>query len=49
MTPRLASVVTPRREIGRRAAETILARLRNTPPDHAIVDLGYRIDPGETL
>jgi LacI family transcriptional regulator, gluconate utilization system Gnt-I transcriptional repressor len=49
MTPRLASVVTPRREIGRRAAAEVLARLRNTPATDAMIDLGYRIDAGETL
>lgn len=49
MTPRLASVVTPRHEIGRRAASEILDRLRDLPPERVMIDLGYTIDCGETL
>ncbi|GHE21994.1 gluconate operon transcriptional repressor GntR [Halomonas urumqiensis] len=49
MSPRLASVVTPREAIGKRAAEELLGRLRGKPMGNRVIDLGYRIEPGETL
>ncbi|WP_111494602.1 MULTISPECIES: gluconate operon transcriptional repressor GntR [Marinobacter] len=49
MTPRLASVVTPREAIGRRAAETLLARLQGADVGERIIDLSYRIETGGTL
>lgn len=49
MTPRLASVVTPREAVGARAAEVLLARLKGAPLGDPIIDLGYRIETGGTL
>ncbi|UYG00899.1 substrate-binding domain-containing protein [Halomonas sp. GD1P12] len=61
MTPRLASVITPRRMIGEAAAKTLLERIdidsnKNGSSDgnsdsdaHRVLDLGYRIELGETL
>jgi len=49
MVPILASVVTPREQVGRRAAETLLARLSGAAVEERVIDLGYRIEPGGTL
>jgi LacI family gluconate utilization system Gnt-I transcriptional repressor len=49
MTPRLASVVTPRQAIGEAAAGELLARLRGEKQTQKVVDLGYRIEVGMTL
>ncbi|WP_333834465.1 substrate-binding domain-containing protein [Rubrimonas sp.] len=49
MTPRLASVFTPRAEMGSLAVECVLARLGGAAHEPASIDLGYRIDEGETL
>ncbi|WP_163560032.1 gluconate operon transcriptional repressor GntR [Halomonas sp. NO4] len=49
MTPRLASVVTPRQAIGEQAARTLLAVLRGEAHGEPVADLGYRIEPGMTL
>lgn len=49
MSPRLASVVTPREAIGRRAAKELLARIGGQAGGDRVIDLGYRIEPGETL
>ncbi|WP_148864068.1 gluconate operon transcriptional repressor GntR [Marinobacter fonticola] len=49
MTPRLASVVTPREALGQRAAEELLARLSGQPMSEPVIDLGYRIEAGGTL
>lgn len=49
MTPRLASVVTPRQAIGEAAAGELLARIRGESLTQKIVDLGYRIETGMTL
>lgn len=49
MSPRLASVVTPREAIGRRAAMELLARIGGQAGGDRVIDLGYRIEPGETL
>jgi LacI family gluconate utilization system Gnt-I transcriptional repressor len=49
MTPRLASVVTPRQAIGEAAARELLARIRGEPLTEKVVDLGYRIEVGMTL
>lgn len=49
MTPRLASVVTPRQAIGEAAAKSLLARIRGEPIGQRVVDLGYHIEIGKTL
>lgn len=49
MTPRLASVVTPRQAIGKRAATELLRRLQGGGIEKRTIDLGYRIEPGMTL
>ena len=49
MTPRLASVITPRQAIGEAAARELLARIRGEPITQKVVDLGYRIEVGMTL
>ena len=49
MTPRLASVVTPREAIGERAAQALLARIRGERVYQPVIDLGYRIEAGDTL
>ena len=49
MTPRLASVITPRQAIGQAAAKTLLSRIRGEASEHQVLDLGYRIEVGKTL
>lgn len=49
MSPRLASVVTPRKAIGKEAAKALLSRLRGEPIRSPIINLGYRIEVGSTL
>ncbi|HSP57172.1 MAG TPA: gluconate operon transcriptional repressor GntR [Halomonas sp.] len=49
MSPRLASVVTPREAIGRQAAQLLLAHILGETTEGRIIDLGYRIEVGETL
>ena len=49
MSPRLASVVTPRQAIGEAAAKALLARIRGETLAQRVVDLGYRIEAGDTL
>ncbi|QOR40837.1 gluconate operon transcriptional repressor GntR [Billgrantia diversa] len=49
MTPRLASVVTPRQAIGRRAASELLRRIQGGALEEPVIDLGYTIEPGMTL
>ncbi|BES72874.1 gluconate operon transcriptional repressor GntR [Marinobacter nanhaiticus D15-8W] len=49
MTPRLASVITPREALGKRAAEELLARLDGRPVTDKVIDLGYQIEAGGTL
>ena len=49
MTPRLASVITPRTAIGEYAAAELLKRIRQEPIDRPVIDLGYQIDIGGTL
>ncbi|MGM0703593.1 MAG: gluconate operon transcriptional repressor GntR [Pseudomonadota bacterium] len=49
MTPRLASVITPRQAIGERAARSLLAGIGGRPDAERVIDLGYRIEPGMTL
>ena len=49
MTPRLASVITPRQAIGECAAAELLRRIRGEAGGEPAIDLGYRIEPGMTL
>lgn len=49
MTPRLASVITPRQAIGEQAAHALLACLHGEAPGGPVMDLGYVIEPGMTL
>lgn len=49
MSPRLASVVTPRQAIGEQAARALLVAICGAPGTERVIDLGYRIEPGKTL
>lgn len=49
MIPSLASVITPRFEIGRRAAQMLLNKIKNNDLNHNTIDLGYQIYHGSTL
>lgn len=48
VTPVLASVITPRFEIGKKAAEVIIKKM-NVTPEHGSFDLGFKIFTGETI
>ncbi|MBA5761478.1 gluconate operon transcriptional repressor GntR [Vibrio sp. 404] len=47
--PKLATVVTPREEIGRVAAEQLIERLRGCESWEKTIDLGYKIEYGESI
>ena len=49
MIPRLATVVTPREEIGRVAASQLIERLKGADSWQASIDLGYQIECGESI
>ncbi|WP_375057222.1 gluconate operon transcriptional repressor GntR [Zobellella sp. DQSA1] len=49
MVPKLASVITPRKDMGRIAAERLLARLRGEPIHERTVDVGFELKLGESL
>ncbi|KXF83469.1 transcriptional regulator [Enterovibrio coralii] len=49
MVPRLATVVTPREQIGKVAAEQLLERLKGRTIWRTAIDLGYHIEMGESL
>ncbi|EEX94429.1 gluconate operon transcriptional repressor GntR [Vibrio orientalis] len=49
MIPKLATVITPREEIGRVAAEQLIQRLKGGVDWPATIDLGYEIELGESI
>lgn len=49
MVPKLASVITPRFEIGEKAATELLARLERQPIKQTQHDLGFKVSLGETV
>ncbi|WP_045973307.1 gluconate operon transcriptional repressor GntR [Xenorhabdus doucetiae] len=49
MTPKLASVLTPRDLIGRKAAESLLARLKGEKLEQTLVDVGFTLSLGESV
>lgn len=49
LTPQLASVITPRLEIGRVAAQELLNRIHGVPQQSSIINLGYQIHLGESV
>ncbi|HDR1022069.1 TPA: gluconate operon transcriptional repressor GntR [Pasteurella multocida] len=49
MTPQLATVITPRLEMGRAAAQELLNRLNGQAPQNTIINLGYQIHLGESI
>lgn len=49
MTPQLATVITPRLEVGRVAAQELLNRLNGQTPQSPIINLGYQIHIGESI
>jgi len=49
MIPKLATVVTPREEIGRVAAEQLIQRLKGVHDWPTTIDLGYEIELGESI
>lgn len=49
LTPQLASVITPRLDIGRVAARELLDRLNDVPQQSPIINLGYKIHLGESV
>ncbi len=49
MLPKLATVITPREEIGRIAAEQLIARLKGENVWEQSIDLGYKIELGDSL
>lgn len=49
MSPQLATVITPRLEIGQRAAQMLLDRLQQRPMTLSHINLGYQIHLGQSL
>ncbi|WP_424406472.1 gluconate operon transcriptional repressor GntR [Pasteurella sp. PK-2025] len=49
MTPQLATVITPRLDIGRVAAQELLNRINGIPQQSAMINLGYQIHLGESI
>jgi LacI family gluconate utilization system Gnt-I transcriptional repressor len=49
MTPKLASIATPREAIGREAATMLLARLSGQPLPDTRKDIGFSLYEGESL
>ncbi|KJY83006.1 transcriptional regulator [Vibrio galatheae] len=49
MIPKLATVITPREEIGRVAATQLIERLKGKVTWEPSIDLGYQIEMGESI
>ncbi|MGO1296578.1 MAG: gluconate operon transcriptional repressor GntR [Vibrio sp.] len=49
MIPTLASVITPREQVGRLAATQLVERLKGLSYEESAIDLSYRLDIGESL
>lgn len=49
LTPQLATVITPRLEIGKVAAQELLNRLKGEAQQSSIINLGYQIHLGESI
>ncbi|WP_032093002.1 MULTISPECIES: gluconate operon transcriptional repressor GntR [Pasteurellaceae] len=49
MTPQLATVITPRLEIGKTAAQELLNRLNGIPQQSSMINLGYQIHLGDSI
>lgn len=49
IVPRLATVVTPREEMGRIAAQHLLNRLNGKPVAEKVLDLPFQLEDGESL
>ncbi|MGF7433429.1 substrate-binding domain-containing protein [Pasteurella bettyae] len=49
ITPQLATVITPRLEIGRVAARELIHRLQDIPAQSTMINLGYQIHLGESI
>jgi len=49
MEPRLASVITPREQMGRLGAERLLARIRGEEVLPKKLDLGFTLSPGNSI
>ncbi|KAE9533604.1 gluconate operon transcriptional repressor GntR [Ursidibacter arcticus] len=49
LTPQLATVITPRLEIGKVAAQELLDRINGLPQQKSIINLGYQIHLGESI
>ncbi|CDH06129.1 transcriptional repressor for gluconate utilization (GalR/LacI familiy) [Xenorhabdus bovienii str. oregonense] len=49
MMPKLASVLTPRDLIGRRAAEALFARLKDEKLEQTLIDVGFTLSLGESV
>ncbi|QLB12498.1 LacI family transcriptional regulator [Bisgaardia hudsonensis] len=49
LTPQLASVITPRLEIGKISATELLNQIHGATPKTSIINLGYKIHLGESI
>ena len=49
ISPSLASVVTPRSDIGKTAASMLLDKLAGNEPEQTVIDLGYSLFEGESI
>lgn len=49
LVPKLASVITPRQEIGRVAAQQILRRINGNPIENQTFNLGVNVSDGESI
>lgn len=49
MVPKLATVITPREKIGQVTADQLIARLNGQAIENKVIDLGFTIQPGESI